>query len=74
MTDRNDRIEKVFGNELDRWYRSLIRNKGSYYTSIPKHIIHAMGLNRKDKCKVRFSRMRNQKGDIVFVMEPGKDV
>ena len=64
----NSELEKIAGHCMERWQRKLIKQKGSFYVSIPKPIVTAMG--KKYGSIVYFSKVFDErKGRVITTLE-----
>ncbi len=63
-----EELERIIGQNMNRWERKLIKSKGSFYINIPRSIISANG--KKAGATIYFSRVYDEKtGKVLVVME-----
>lgn len=61
-------LQKIIGQNLNRWERKLIKSKGSFYINIPQSIIAANG--KKAGSVICFARVFDEKtGKVLVVLE-----
>jgi hypothetical protein len=61
-------LQKIIGQNLNRWDRKLIKIKGSFYINIPRSIIAANG--KKAGAVICFTRVYDEKsGKVLVVLE-----